>query len=118
MAVHGYVLQRKASYAFGHALDPNPNLLLDQGLPLGKHGVLNPLPNWSLIVNGNPNLKILVYVLVRGVGNLNGVVNFKKRGFLRIFGFALPIELEVDLIAEDDFPLADNDVGLTVEGVE
>ena len=35
--------------AFGHALDPNPNLQ-DQGIPFLNHGVLNPLFHRCLTV--------------------------------------------------------------------
>jgi len=67
----------------------------------------------SLIVN--PNIVILVCVLVADARNLDGVIDFKKRGSLGIFSYALPIKHEADLIAEDDFPLAEVDVCLAIE---
>jgi hypothetical protein len=81
-------------------------------------GLLEPLPNGSLILDRDPHVRVLVSHLVGEVGDLDKPIGLKQGLAVGVLGLAFPGQCKANLVAGDDLPLAHVDAGLAFDLVD
>jgi hypothetical protein len=64
--------------------------------------LLEPLPNGSLVLDGDPHVRVLVSHLVGDVGDLDKPIDLEQGLAVGVLGLAFPSQRKADLVAGDD----------------